>query len=195
MPFDRSELKSASRESLRGNLGAAVLLLLVAYAANVISALAIVGPLIVGGPLALGASLFFLNLAKRQDPEIADLFSGFKQFVEAFVAYVFIAIFVILWSLLLIVPGIMAAIRYSQTWFIMIDNPGISGREAIKRSMALMKGHEGEYFVLHLSFFWWHCLGIITFGIGYVYVLPYLATALSGYYLRLKEGAEPGLAT
>ena len=151
-----------------------------------------VGPIILTGPLSLGLAGAFLLMARGQKPTVNNLFDGFKQFLGSFVAYLLSGIFTLLWMLLLIVPGIIAALRYSQVYYILKDNPELDGLAAINKSKEMMKGHKGEYFVLLLSFFWWYCLGIITLGIGLIFIAPYISLTLANYYEELKkqQGAE-----
>ena len=99
-------------------------------------------------------------------------------------------IYTTLWALLLIVPGIIKAISYSQTNFILKDQPELKYNAAIERSMAMMKGHKMEYFLLNLSFIGWILLGILTFGIGMLWVSPYMITTQAHFYDYVKEDYE-----
>ena len=74
-----------------------------------------------------------------------------------------------------------------MTFYIIEDNPSISGSEAIKKSKEMMKGHKWELFVLLFSFFWWYLLCGITFGLAAIYVLPYINATMVNYYEKLKE--------
>ena len=73
-----------------------------------------------------------------------------------------------------------------MTFYILADNPGMSGSEAIKKSKQMMKGHKWELFVLILSFFWWYVLCTITFGIAYIYVAPYINVTMTNFYEKIK---------
>ncbi len=180
----RADLKTAARARLKGKVGF-ILLSCIIYGvvAAVVPGL---GTLIVGGPLTVGLMGVILMIARGREPSYNDLFGGFKSFMGGFVAYLLVAVFTILWSLLLIVPGVIASIRYSQTFYILNDNPGMEGAAAIERSKEMMRGHKGEYFVLCLSFFWWHLLGLLTLGIAYLWVGPYIALTFANYYEYLK---------
>ncbi|MDR3540439.1 MAG: DUF975 family protein [Desulfosporosinus sp.] len=142
---------------------------------------------ILGGPVALGAAGYFLKLMRNQGPIIEDLFSGFKFFVKAFVLNLLIIIFTLLWSVLLIIPGIIASLRYSMAYFIMSDNPQLSAFEALKQSKLMMVGHKWELFVLWLSFLGWFLLGVITLGIALLWVDPYYNTTIANFYQDLKD--------
>ena len=73
-----------------------------------------------------------------------------------------------------------------MTFYIIADNPSISGSEAIKKSKEMMKGHKWELFVLLFSFFWWYVLGVITFGLAYIYVIPYAEATVINFYEKIK---------
>ncbi len=97
---------------------------------------------IISSPLLLGAAIFALALSRRQNPRIWQILTGFKRFGTALYAHILILIFILLWALLLIVPGIIAAIAYCMTYYILADNPDIGALEAIRRSKAMMMGNK-----------------------------------------------------
>jgi Predicted integral membrane protein len=185
--IERAAIKTAAKSQLKGNLGILLLTLILYVVIVGISAVTYVGPIILTGPFLLGLAGTFLLTARGQKPGVNNLFDGFKQFLGAFVAYLLVGIFTFLWTLLLIVPGIIAALRYSQTFFVLKDNPEIDGLAAIKKSKELMKGHKGEFFVLQLSFIPWFLLGCITLGLGFIYVAPYYSLTIANYYENLKN--------
>lgn len=201
-----SELRARARNTLRGKWTEPVLLILVYFVVCVvlgyierIPVIGWVASFLIGGPLMLGLIGYFLNLVRERGPGIGDLFNGFKRFAEAFVLSLLVGIFTTLWSLLLIVPGIIAAIRYSQAFYILHDNPGIGALEAIRRSKAMMRGNLWRYFVFCLSYLGWLILGAIPAGIGLLWVVPYLYTGLAHFYEDLGRSAyveppvQPGL--
>lgn len=143
--------------------------------------------LIIGGPIYFGVASHFLKLARYERAEFNDLFSGFSMFKTNFVLHLLITIFTVLWTLLLIVPGIIAAIKYSMAYYILNDNPDIGGMEAIERSKKMMDGHKMRFFEMWLGFLGWFILGIVTFGLGMVYAIPYYRAAKANFYLDLKE--------
>lgn len=110
------------------------------------------------------------------------------------IAYVLISIFTFLWTLLLIVPGIIKALAYSQTYYILADAQAsgveMSATEAIKTSQQLMKGHKWEFFCLQLSFLGWMILAGLTFGIGWLWLGPYLSTTKACYYDYVASEAD-----
>lgn len=142
-------------------------------------------------PLTLGYINYFLMFAKRQKPKISNLFDGYKNsFGNSILASLFMGIYVFLWSLLLIIPGIIKSFSYAMTLYIIADNPNISATAAIKRSENMMKGHKWEFFILELSFIGWAILSLFTCGIGYLWLNPYMETSKAYFYLTIKENFE-----
>ena len=95
--------------------------------------------------------------------------------------------FVSLWSLLLIIPGFIKYYAYALTPYILIDNPELSANQAINLSQKMMKGHKFDMFILHLSFIGWIFLSIFTFGIGLLWLLPYMMTSQAAFYQDVKK--------
>ena len=95
--------------------------------------------------------------------------------------------FISLWSLLLIIPGFIKYYAYALTPYILIDNPELSANQAINLSQKMMKGHKFDMFILHLSFIGWIILSIFTFGIGLLWLLPYMMTAQAAFYQDVKK--------
>ncbi len=145
--------------------------------------------LIVGGPVMIGYDRFNLHLVDRQEAQFGDLFSAFDIFGQAFWLRLRMLLQIIGWTLLLIVPGIIAALRYSMASYIMAENPGISAGEAIERSKAMMDGHKKELFLLELSFIGWILLSALTLGILSLWVTPYLQATTAVFYRKLA-GAQ-----
>lgn len=143
--------------------------------------------LLLGGPLSFGLVTYFLNLLRSGNSKIEDIFSGFSSYVKTFVLNLLIGIFTFLWTLLFIVPGIIAGIRYSMSFYIMHDNPEFTALEALEKSKQMMDGEKMRYFKLWLSFLGWFILGLITIGIGFIWITPYYKAAVAAFYEDLKE--------
>lgn len=186
-------LRAMAREQLKGNWGKAVLatliLLIIAGIAGAIPYLGAVICIVITGPLTLGFCGFFLKIKRGEAVSIENVFDGFKQFVPSLVLYILTSIFIFLWTLLLIVPGIIATLRYSQAYFIMKDNPDIKAMDAIRKSKEMMMGQKGKLFLLYLSFIGWALLCVLTLGIGYLWLIPYIQTSLANFYEDLKNAA------
>lgn len=146
-------------------------------------------------PLQYGAAVAFLGFKRTGvDVKIGDMFVGFNDYGRVFVTILLQTLYIVLWSLLLVVPGIIKAISYSQTIYILKDNPELKFNGAIERSMAMMEGHKMEAFLLGISFIGWLLLGVLTLGIGMLWVTPYMNTAYAHFYDYVKEDYERRIA-
>lgn len=143
--------------------------------------------LLIGGPMFYGATVFSLSIIRNEEAQVEQLFVGFKQFGRTLIAYLLMMVYIFLWSLLLIVPGIIKAIAYSQTFFIMVDDQEIAGEEAINKSIEMMRGYKMQYFLLCLRFFLLAILCLFTLGIGYLFLIPYMEISFAGFYEMVKE--------
>lgn len=141
---------------------------------------------ILKGSITFGLAGFFLKLARNENPMIENLFNGFSYFLNTFLVNLITSIFTFLWMLLLFIPGIIAVLRYSMVYYIMNDNPNIGVMDAINLSKEMMRGHKGRLFLLWLSFLGWFILGLIPFGIGLLWVIPYYNAAKANFYEDLK---------
>lgn len=144
--------------------------------------------LIIGGPFTLGISIFSLAIARNKEARLEQLFDGFKNFGNSLAAYLLIMVFTILWTLLLIIPGIIAALSYSMTYFIMVDDPSIEPMDAIDKSKAMMNGYKWKYFGMNLMFFGLVVLSLFTLGIALLWVIPYIGVSAAKFYEDIKEG-------
>ncbi len=133
--------------------------------------------------------LIFLLHTVRQTGQAAyaNLLDGFGSFFRIVILDLLMGLFIFLWSLLLVVPGIIAAYRYSQALYILLDNPDKSPLECIRESKAIMNGHKTELFWLDLSFLGWYILGMFPiFGFAVrVWATPYITTTKTLFYERL----------
>ena len=142
--------------------------------------------MVIAGPTLLGLSQYFIMFARNDSPPIETLFNGFKNFTPSLVLYLLISIYTFLWTLLLIIPGIIASLWYSQAYYIMNDNPGISAIDAIEQSKEMMSGHEGRLFLLELSFLGWLIISCLTLGLGFIWLNPYYNLTMANFYENLK---------
>lgn len=158
------------------------LLALMASAASTFSLL----HLILGGVVQLGYSKFLLSQHDGKEYEVRDLFSQFERFSIGFLQYFLRNLYVILWSLLFIIPGIIKSFSYAMTPFILADHPQMTAKEAIRCSTELMDGHKGELFLLGLTFLGWDLLSGLTLGIGSLWLNPYKNAAYAAFYRELQ---------
>ena len=142
---------------------------------------------VIGGSVSIGHNRFCLKLVDGEEARFEDLFSGFDIFGNAFVLNLLITLKVIAWSLLFVIPGIIAAYRYSMATYIMAENPGMQATDAIERSKTLMDGRKGDLFCLDLSFIGWALLATLTAGIGYLWLMPYMTVSRAAFYRSLPR--------
>jgi len=147
-------------------------------------------------PLFVGHSGFSLKIYKGVTTSVSDMFStGFNNYWRKVGGILWMQLFIFLWSLLFIIPGIIKSLAYFMTPYILADSKNVSATEALKLSMRMTKGYKGDIFVMQLSFFGWYLLNALTFGLlGIFYVNPYMYTSLAGLYEELKQNAiESGI--
>lgn len=140
--------------------------------------------------LEFGYHTYCLKVANRDSSmSYGDLFSSARYLLKALGLMIVMTVFVSLWMVLLVIPGVIAAYRYSQAIFIMAENPEKGILQCIRESKEMMIGHKMEYFVLELSFIPWALLGSFTCGLGFLYVYPYMTVTFANYYNSLKPAA------
>jgi uncharacterized membrane protein len=142
--------------------------------------------LIIGGMIRLGYCRFMLKLYDGEKAELQDLFSQTHRFADGFCLAFLEALLVFLWSLLFIIPGIVAGYRYAMAPFILYENPGMSASEAISASKEMMDGCKLDLFILDFSFIGWQLLSALSLGIGTLWLNPYIAMAHTSFYRMLS---------
>lgn len=142
---------------------------------------------VIGGAVELGYARFNLNLLDNQTGTVADLFSEFKRFGTAFSLRLLRSLYIIFWSLLFIIPGILASYSYAMSPFILLEHPEMTANEAIAASKKMMYGNRWKLFCLEFSFIGWSFLCMFTLGIGYLWLLPYMETSRAAFYRNLTE--------
>ncbi|MBK5443120.1 MULTISPECIES: DUF975 family protein [Peribacillus] len=208
-----SELKREALLSLKGKWGVAVSLMLLLFLINVI--LPIIVEVIGSGgftqwfaqeetpvwsdifgtvlsialiPLTIATTWFYLNIVRKGNPDIPEVFAIYKEGKTSFKiigASILQGIFIFLWSLLFIIPGIIKSLSYSQLFFLLKDHPQLTVLEAFSESKKRMKGLKWKYFLMHLSFIGWGILCIFTLGIGLLWLAPYAGTTMAAFYNEL----------
>ena len=145
---------------------------------------------ILGSVVGVGYSRFNLDLVDRQkEPEIGILFGYFKFWKTTAAASFLQGLYVFLWSLLFIIPGIVAGYSYAMTDYILAEHPELTAGEAIEQSKAMMYGHRWRLFCLQFSFVGWDLLCALTLGIGNLWLRPYKQAAEAAFY-RDISGTE-----
>ena len=157
-----------------------------------------IGALLLMPPLTVGYAYFSLRIYRGQQGDIGEMFgAGFNDYVRNLGGILWMQLFTFLWSLLFIIPGIIKALAYFMTPYILADSKNVSATDALKLSMRMTNGYKGEIFVMFLSFIGWGILSAITFGILAIFFTgPYIHTSLAGLYEELKLNAlEKGTVT
>lgn len=191
--FNRMEIKQRAKATFLNeygiSIGAYVLYVLIAAAASTITWG--LGALLIAPPLMVGYCSFVLHIYKGESGDIGDMFAnGFSNYGRNLGGMLWMELFVFLWSLLFVIPGIIKALAYSMTPFILADCPNVRATDAIKLSMRMTHGHKGGIFVMCLSFIGWWILSGLTFGILQIlFVGPYTSTSFAGLYVDLKARA------
>ncbi len=190
--FHNSTITKAARVDLSGKWDFFVKLTLLYLAVTVLVSLlgGDMALLVVDGPIMLGVAFIYLRFIRKEKYEYDDLFDGFKHFGSACITYLVMIVFILLWAVLLIVPGIIAALAYSQTFFLLADNPSLRPLEALKKSKEMMMGYKWQYFRFICRFIPWLILAVIPLGIGLLWFIPYFATAQTHFYEKLKSNEK-----
>lgn len=142
---------------------------------------------IMGMLLYAGQVVFILNMVRGLQNSLWNLMDGFQSFLRIIGLRILMAIFVSLWSLLFVIPGIVAAYRYRLALYLLLDHPEMGVMECIRESKRLMCGHKAELFILDLSFIGWALLSVIPFVS--IYTIPYTEATYALYYCQLA--AQP----
>lgn len=204
--MNRVLLKEKAKSSLKGKYKDAIGIMLVYYlisfavgfvlglisgflglSENAVDILTSIASIVLAGLFGFGLISYYLKVSRNEEVTYKELFSKMDLCIPYIIISLLTGIFTILWSLLFIIPGIIAAISYTLVYFIKLDNPEMSAMEVINKSKTMMKGHKMDYFVLGLSFFGWIILGAFTFGILYLWLIPYMNVTLANFYNSLKE--------
>ena len=144
-------------------------------------------------PLAVGYSNSMRVLLETGDNRLTNnSFSlGFGNWLHVVWGMILSTIYIFLWTLLLIIPGIIKSYSYALTLYILVEHPEMSANEAIEESMRLMDGHKFDLFYLQLSFIGWAILSILSLGLGFFWLIPYQMTTQAAFYRDIKNGAMP----
>ena len=210
------EYKDAALSALKGNWAPAVVATIVFFAIcltvtggeslsqiwlpttpGVLGALtgaSLVLSILIVGPVEIGYYNSTKALFKNGDSALTNnIFNfGFKNYLHNIWGFFLMTVFIVLWCLLLFIPGIVMSFAYAMTPYILVDNPEMKAIDAIRKSKSMMKGHKFDLFYLELSFIGWILLGFLTLGIGYLWLIPYMQTTISAFYEDLKMEAETG---
>ena len=177
-----------AKEQLSGKWGNVAIAALVFLALNAVADMSYFITLIVYGPLCFGFYLYLAAYIDTGENNLNLLFKGFERFGETLIAGLLYIIALTIGTILLIIPGIILALGLSMTFFIMVDEPEISGFDALKKSWDMMRGQKWNLFCLWLRLFGWFLLSILTCGIGFIFYVPYQVAVFQNFYRKLRYG-------
>ena len=166
---------------------------LVGGAVYLILAAIVVGVLyfVLGSVVKVGYARFNLDLTAGETPSFETLFSYFPHWKTVAAAQLLQTVYIFLWTLLLVIPGIVAGYSYAMTGYILAEHPELSASETIAQSKAMMEGNRWRLFCLHFSFIGWDILCALTLGIGNLALRPYRHAAEAAFYRELYGGTVP----
>ena len=177
------QLLQGNAELLEPLLGAGAVLLLVVLAVAAVF-------VVLGSVVRIGYLQFNLDLVDTgKEPEVGTLFKYFSKWKNLLLAYLREFVVVFLWTLLLIVPGIIASYSYAMTGYILAENPDLSPKEAMRKSREIMEGNRWRLFCLQFSFIGWSLLAALTLGIGNLWLNPYMNASYAAFYREISYTA------
>ena len=187
MPRAR-EIRRGARKALSGNWTQAVLATLVYTLIGCAAGSIPFAGLLVVCPLEFGFMLCFLRLVRGEDSSemVGDQFNVFNRYGRVLGTSLLMALYIILWSLLFFIPGIVKSYAYAMTPYVMNDHPELDADDCIHESRMMMKGYKWKLFCLDLSFIGWAILCIFTLGIGLLWLQPYIEASHAKFYEELK---------
>ncbi|WP_196001419.1 YciC family protein [Clostridium sp. 1001271B_151109_B4] len=201
--MNTAELKANAKEQLRGKWAVAIGTVLVAnilidsdvmykvsekFGLFGLSVSCSLISLFLGGVLSVGLCKFLLDMAtKREEPRFETLFSQFNIYLKTLGLNILITLAVCIGTILFIVPGIIVGLMFSQSYYILCEDPSKSITQCIKESVDMMNGHKWDLFYLELTFIGWWLLTAITIGIAGLWVSPYVKVTEANFYLSIKN--------
>ena len=196
----RPELRARARQRLGGHIFATnwlLALLAIVIVDALLSAISFtaIGSLLLWGPLYFGLACFFLALARgKESADLGDLFKGFTDggFVRLMILGLLQNVFIALWMLLFIIPGIVKWYAYSMSLYLAHDHPDWDWKQCIDESRRIMNGNKWKLFVLDLSFLGWIIVGLLACGVGILWVAPYMQATHAEFYEELTAQTVEG---
>ena len=209
--FDRQSYKKAARNQLKGRWGLPIMLCVISFILTAMIALPgsvfddaefLTGAenmayttlslvsLCIEGILTVAILYVYLRMMHTTEKLTFDTFlTGMERWASGALGMLWYSLWVFLWSLLFIIPGIVKSIAYSQMFFILAENPRIGVRKAMQISKIITQGHKGDLFIMGLSFLGWGLLCVLSFGIGFLWLMPYVNMSFTNAYAALKNMA------
>tara|TARA_B100001964_G_C13975327_1_gene483755 strand:- start:66 stop:698 length:633 start_codon:yes stop_codon:yes gene_type:complete len=186
-------LMQEARESLKGNWGlpitATIICMLISGLMQFIPFLGWIALVAIQPQIGVGASIFYLNLSRKKEITLEQLFETFKngnRFGNIIGTYLLMFLCVMLGFICLIIPGIILCFAFSQTFFILSEDENIGPVDTLKKSYNMMIGNKWKYFCLTCRFIGWTLLSIITLGIGFLWFYPYFWVSTAKFYESIE---------
>lgn len=146
--------------------------------------------IIIGGALTLGNDSFYTKLVKGGPVRFGDLFGYFHQLWRGFCMQFVVNLFTVLWTLLFIIPGIVAGYSYAMVPYLMAEFQDLGVMDALRESKRIMKGNRFRLFCLRLSFIGWALLSMLSLGIGFLWLSPYTEAAEAAFYMDVTGRSQ-----
>ena len=175
---------SSTNSTVDESLSSFSIEILIAAAIMVVVIAAVI--LLIGAIVGLGYAKFNLALYENEKVDFKMIFSEKSRYKDCFKLYLLQMIYVTIGSILFVIPGIIAFYANILGAYIMVENPEMSAKEALAESRAMMKGNKWRLFCMSFSFIGWDILALVTFGIGHIFLCPYVEAACAAFYRELK---------
>lgn len=155
-----------------------------ASAATIMAMLTVI---FIEGPVKLGEARYYV-LNTQGTPEFKELFAAFNKedYMNVVLVQMIKSLKIYGWSMLFLIPGIVKSYEYAAIPYILAENPQTSLNDAFAQSKAMMNGNKFRLFKLHLSFIGWQLLAMMTMGVGYFFLRPYMKAAEAEFMAQLK---------
>lgn len=176
------------KSDLYNNPDAFLILGITTVVVLIVFVIGLVVTLLVANPLMVGKNRFFM-CNRDVKTSVGEIGFAYKsgQFWNVVKTMFLMDLYVFLWTLLLIIPGIIKSYEYAMVPYILAENPGIDSKRAFQLSKEMMNGQKWNYFVLQLSFIGWYLLGLLACCIGMIFVNPYYEATLAEFYGWARE--------
>ena len=143
--------------------------------------------LFIVGPISIGLATYSLSIVNEEDYSYNQIATGFKYFFKALFLYLLFNISVLIGTILLIIPGVVIFLMFSQIFYIIAENPQIGVIDAFKKSASLMKNKKLQYLGLGLRYILFFILGVFTLGIWWLWLTPQMYVSFAIFYKELQS--------
>ena len=145
--------------------------------------------ILISGIFGIAYAKFYLDMIQKDKMQFQDFVNNLSMFVRGILGQLWMILWIVLWSFLFFIPGIVKTFAYSQMHYILAEFPEVSVTEAMKISMKITKGYKWDIFMMYLSFLGWMFLSMLSCGIGFLWLIPYMNLSSANAYKFLLENA------